>query len=84
MSGVQQDGQCIEHGQCEVPRNNERFCRGGLSGAVTITGGGGVRQSWVSAKNIDGIPVVSRATTITNTPHCRHVLPCWIKANGRM
>ena len=30
--------ECIAHRQCAVTQNNERFCRGGLSSAVTITG----------------------------------------------
>ena len=59
--------ECIAHRQCAVTQNNERFCRGGLRWRSDHN-----RWPELSGRlNISmNIPVVSRATIITNTLHC--------------
>ena len=85
MSNVQPSGECIAQRQCGVTQNNERFCRGGLSGAVTITGGGVARvECCSSAKYIDGIPVVSGQHYYQHSPLCYNVFPGRIRAVDRM
>ena len=77
--------ECIAHRQCAVTQNNERFCRGGLSGAVTITGGGVARVECCSpAKYIDGIPVVSGQHYYQHSPLCYNVFPGRNRAVDRM
>ena len=63
--------ECIAHRQCAVTQNNERFCRGGLSSAVTITGGSAELAKYISMEFLS--PAV---TTITNTLYCHNVFPC--------
>ena len=67
MPNVQDSGECTGDGQCEVSQNNERFCRGGLRWRSDHN-----RWPELSGRlNISmNIPVVSRATIITNTLHC--------------
>ena len=65
------DQECIAHRQCAVTQNNERFCRGGLSSAVTITGGSAELAKYISMEFLS--PAV---TTITNTLYCHNVFPC--------
>ena len=85
MSNVQPSGECIAQRQCGVTQNNERFCRGGISGAVTITGGGVARVECCSpAKYIDGIPVVSGQHYYQHSPQCYNVFPGRIRAVDRM
>ena len=71
MSNVQPSGRCIAQRHCALTQNNERFCRGGLSGAVTITGGGVGRVELSVARrlNISMEFLSSAPNTINNTLH---------------